>query len=93
MCGFVKLLLWPAAVCTREFHCPVASQNVVLLATAYDYETSLYRPYANMAAATEHKLNFIIQRNEPHHEKEHVKISDTAKFQSCWPNTRGMVDI
>ena len=40
-----------------------------------------------MAAANEHKLNFINQRNEPHHEKEHVKISNTAKFQSCWPNT------
>ena len=46
-----------------------------------------------MAAANEHKLNFINQRNEPHHEKEPVKISNAAKFQSCWPNTRGMVDI
>ena len=36
---------------------------------------------------------FINQRNEPHHEKERVKISDTAKFQSCWPNTREMADI
>ena len=33
------------------------------------------------------------QRNEPHHEKERVKISNTAKFQSCRPNTREMVDI
>ena len=40
-----------------------------------------------------HKLNFINQRNEPHHEKEHVKISNAAKFQSCRPNTREMVDI
>ena len=54
--------------------------------------TQYYRPYAkfNMAAA---KLNFINQRNEPHHEKEHVKISTTATFQSCRPNTREMVDI
>ena len=42
-----------------------------------------------MADATEHKLNFINQRNEV----EHVKISKTAKFQSCRPNTREMVDI
>ena len=46
-----------------------------------------------MAAANYHKLNFINQRSEPHHKKEHVKISNTAKFQSCRPNTRGMVDI
>ena len=39
------------------------------------------------------KMNFINQRNEPNHEKEHVKISNAAKFQSCWPNTREMVDI
>ena len=25
--------------------------------------------------------------------REHVKISNAAKFQSCWPNTREMVDI
>ena len=31
--------------------------------------------------------------HEPHHEKEHVKMSDTAKFLRCWPNTRGMADI
>ena len=37
-------------------------------------------------------LYFINQRNEPHHEKEHVKISTTAKFQSFWPNTQGMRD-
>ena len=35
----------------------------------------------------------INQRNEPHHEKEHVKISNAAKFQSCRPNTREMVGI
>ena len=39
------------------------------------------------------KLNFINQRYEPHHEKEHVKTSDAAKFQSCRPNTREMWDI
>ena len=33
------------------------------------------------------------QRNEPHHEQEHVKISNTAKFQSCRQDTREMVDI
>ena len=35
------------------------------------------------------KMNFINQRNE----KELVKISNVAKFQSCRPNTRGIVDI
>ena len=50
-----------------------------------------YRPYANMAAANQHQLNFINQRNE--HEKERVKISNTAKFQGCRPNTCRMVDI
>ena len=30
-----------------------------------------------MAATNYHKSNFIQQRNEPHHEKEHVKISNT----------------
>ena len=38
-------------------------------------------------------MNFINQRNEPHHEKERVKISNTAKFQSCRPNTRGMASL
>ena len=33
------------------------------------------------------------QRNESHHEKEQVKISNAAKFQSCRPNTHGMADI
>ena len=31
-------------------------------------------------------LNFINLRNKPHHKKEHVNISDAAKFQSCRPN-------
>ena len=35
-----------------------------------------------MVTANLHKLNFINQRNEPFHEKEHVKISNAAKFQS-----------
>ena len=38
-------------------------------------------------------ISIINQRHEPPHEKEHVKISDTAKFQSCRPNTREMEDI
>ena len=46
-----------------------------------------------MVAANWHKFNSINQKNEPHHEKEHVKISNAAKFQSCRPNTREMVDI
>ena len=54
--------------------------------------TLYYRSYANMVAANLHKLNFINQRSEPHHEKEHVKISNAAKFQSCRPNTCRMVD-
>ena len=32
-----------------------------------------------MADANQHKLNFINQRNEPHHEREHVKISDKSQ--------------
>ena len=40
-----------------------------------------------MAAANQHKLNLINHRNEPQHEKERVKISDTAKFQKRRPNT------
>ena len=35
-----------------------------------------------MATANKHKPIFAGQRNEPHREKEHVNISDTAKFQS-----------
>ena len=31
--------------------------------------------------------------SEPHHKKEHVKISNAAKFQSCRPNTSEMTDI
>ena len=31
-------------------------------------------------------MNFINQRNETHHEKEHVKIWRISNFQSCWPN-------
>ena len=46
-----------------------------------------------MAAANEHKLIFVKQTNEPHHEKEHVDISDTAKFQSSGPNAGEMADI
>ena len=41
-----------------------------------------YRPIRKMAAANQHKLNFINQRNEPHHKKEHVKISSAAKFRA-----------
>ena len=51
------------------------------------------RPIRKMVAANQHKLNFINQRNAPHHEKEHVKISNAAKFQRCRPKTRGMADI
>ena len=39
----------------------------------------------------QHKFTLINQANEP--QKEHVKISDTAKFQGCWPNTHNMADI
>ena len=46
-----------------------------------------------MATANQHKLIFIKQTNEPIHEKEHVDISDTAKFQSSGPNAGEMVDI
>ena len=52
-----------------------------------------HRPIRNMAAANKHKLNFINQRNEPHHKREHVKISNAAKFQSCWPKSHRMTDI
>ena len=33
-----------------------------------------------------HQFLFFEQTNEPHHEKEHVKISHTGKFQSCRSN-------
>ena len=33
------------------------------------------------------------QTNEPHREKEHVDISDTAKFQSSGLNAGQMADI
>ena len=32
-----------------------------------------------MAAANSHKLSFVNQRNEPHHEDEHVEISDSFR--------------
>ena len=35
----------------------------------------------------------VKQTNEPHCEKEHVDISDTAKFQSSGPNAGEMADI
>ena len=44
-----------------------------------------FSPSYEMAAA---KFNFINQRNEPHHEKEHNKISNTASntyFQDKTP--------
>ena len=41
-----------------------------------------------MAAENLHKLNVINQKNEPHHEKEHVKIVNAAHVQSFWPKTR-----
>ena len=40
------------------------------------------------STCSQHKFNFINPKNEPRHEKEHVKISNTAKFQSCRPHTR-----
>ena len=46
-----------------------------------------------MVAANQHKLLFVKQTNEFHREKEHVDISDTAKFQSCGPNAGEMADI
>ena len=52
-----------------------------------------YRPIRNMAATNQHKLIFIKQTNEPIREKEHVDISDTAKFQSSGPNAGEMADI
>ena len=51
------------------------------------------RPIRKMAATNYHKFIFVKQTNEPHREKEHVNISDTAKFQSCRPNAGGMADI
>ena len=69
--------------------CHYVSAHTILLAS--ELSQGPYRSYANMAADNQHKLNFINQRNEPYHEKEHVKISKTAKFQSCRPDTRRMV--
>ena len=54
---------------------------------------SYYRPIRNMAATNQHKLIFVKQTNKPHPEKEHVNISDTAKFQSSGPNAGKMADI
>ena len=52
-----------------------------------------HTPVGNMATANQHKLIFVKQTNEPGCEKEHVDISDTAKFLSCRPNTGEMADI
>ena len=41
----------------------------------------------------QHKFIFVKQTNEPIREKEHVDISDTAKFQSSGPNAGEMADI
>ena len=47
-----------------------------------------------MASANWHKFYFIDQTlNESRCEKEHVKISNAAKFQGCRPDTRVMADI
>ena len=46
-----------------------------------------------MVSANGHKLIFVKQTNEPIREKEHVDISDTAKFQSSGPNAGEMADI
>ena len=46
-----------------------------------------------MATANGHKLIFVKQTNEPHRQKEHVDISDTAKFQSYGPNAGEMANI
>ena len=46
-----------------------------------------------LAATNSHKFIFVKQTNEPIHEKEHVNISDTAKFQSSGPNAGEMADI
>ena len=35
----------------------------------------------------------IILISLTHHGKKYVEIFETAKFQSCRPNTRGMADI
>ena len=34
-----------------------------------------------------------IKEMNTHHEKEHVKTSNAAKFKSCRPTTRKMLDI
>ena len=46
-----------------------------------------------MDAANYHEFIFVKQTNEPHREKEHVDISDTAKFQSSGQNAGEMADI
>ena len=38
-------------------------------------------------------VSLTSQTNEPYHKKEHVKISDTAKFQSCQLKTREMAEL
>ena len=44
------------------------------------YATVSLRLYAKIMAANSNKLNFINQRNEPHHKKEHVKISQGSEL-------------
>ena len=39
------------------------------------------------------QISSIKEMNTTTYEKERVKISNTAKFQSCRPNTREIVDI
>ena len=46
-----------------------------------------------IAAANSHNFYFMNQTSDPHHEKEHVKSSNTARFQSCRPKTSEMADI
>ena len=41
-----------------------------------------YRPYANMAAANLHKLNFINQRNEPLTRKSMSKLVIQRSFRA-----------
>ena len=52
-----------------------------------------YKPIRNMAATNQHKFIFVKHTNELIHEKEHVNISDTAKFQRSKPNAGEMADI
>ena len=39
------------------------------------------------------RISINLLTNEPQCEKEHIDISDTAKFQSSGPNTGEMADI